>query len=143
MESNNLYSLSPNEDITIIILRSELLILENTYLNQNMMNSYVFTYHGAEVKCVHRSMADMVTLDQALSSVGLGVLVFHGIQIPILKWKLTGQIKTDPVFNLLMFFISIQPYRVRFLKIQHLLLLQMYKFSTKKKELLLCFLLCL
>jgi len=70
MESNNLYSLSPNEDITIINVRSKLLILENTYLNQKMMNSYVFTYHGAEVKGIHRSMADMVTLDQALSSVG-------------------------------------------------------------------------
>ena len=41
MESNNLYSLSPNEDITIINLRYKLLILENTYLNQKMMNSYV------------------------------------------------------------------------------------------------------
>ena len=70
MESNNLYSLNPNEDITIINLRSKLLILENTYLNQKMMNSYVFTYHGAEVKGIHRSMADMVTLDQALASVG-------------------------------------------------------------------------
>ena len=35
-----------------------------------MMNSYVFTYHGSEVKCIHRSMPDMVTLDQALASVG-------------------------------------------------------------------------
>ena len=34
MESFNLYSLSPNEDITIINLRSKLLILENTYINQ-------------------------------------------------------------------------------------------------------------
>ena len=43
LESNNLYSLSPNEDITILNLRSKLLILENTYINQKMMNSYVFT----------------------------------------------------------------------------------------------------
>ena len=41
MEANNLYSLSPNEDITIINLRSKLLILEHTYINQEMMNSYV------------------------------------------------------------------------------------------------------
>ena len=39
---SRLYSLSPNEDITIINLRSKLLILENTYINQNMMNNYVF-----------------------------------------------------------------------------------------------------
>ena len=70
MENNSLYSSSPNEDITIINLRSKLLILENTYINQKMMNSYVFTYHGAEVKAIHRSMADMVSLPEALASVG-------------------------------------------------------------------------
>ena len=70
MESNKLYSLSPNEDITIINLRSKLLILENTYINQKMMNSYVFTYHGAEVRAIHRSMADTVSLPEALASVG-------------------------------------------------------------------------
>ena len=70
MEANNLYSLSPNEGVTIINLRSKLLILENTYINQKMMNSYVFTYHGAGVRAIHRSMADTATLTDALSSVG-------------------------------------------------------------------------
>ena len=70
MEANKLYSLSPNEDITIINLRSKLLILENTYINQKMMNSYVFTYHGSQVQAIHRSMADMVSLSEALASVG-------------------------------------------------------------------------
>ena len=70
MEANNLYSLSPNEDVTILNLRSKLLILENTYINQKMMNSYVFTYHGSQVQAIHRSMADMVSLSEALASVG-------------------------------------------------------------------------
>ena len=70
MEANKLYSLSPNEDVTVLNLRSKLLILENTYINQKMMNSYVFTYHGNQVQAIHRSMADMVTLPEALSSVG-------------------------------------------------------------------------
>ena len=35
-----------------------------------MMNSYVFTYHGNQVQAIHRSMADMVSLSEALSSVG-------------------------------------------------------------------------
>ena len=70
MESNNSYSLPPNEDITILNLRSKLLILENTYINQKMLNSYVFTYHGAGVRAIHRSMADTVTLPEALASVG-------------------------------------------------------------------------
>ena len=70
MEANNLYSLSPNDDICCINLRSKLLILENTYINQKMMNSYVFTYHGNQVRAIHRSMSDTVSLDSALSSVG-------------------------------------------------------------------------
>ena len=70
MEANKLYSLSPNEDITIINLRSKLIILENTYINQEMMDSYVFTYHGNQAQGIHRSMADMVSLSEALASVG-------------------------------------------------------------------------
>ena len=70
MEQSKIYSLSPNEDITILNLRSKLLILENTYINQKMMNSYVFTYHGSEVRAIHRSMADTVSLPEALASVG-------------------------------------------------------------------------
>ena len=70
MEANNLYSLSPNEDVTILNLRSKLLILEKTYINQKMMSCYAFTYHGAGVRAIHRSMADTITLPNALSSVG-------------------------------------------------------------------------
>ena len=70
MESNKLYSLSPGEDITIPNLKSKLLILENTYINQKMMNSCLFTYHGNQVQAIHRSMADFVNLSEALASVG-------------------------------------------------------------------------
>ena len=34
------------------------------------MNSYVCIYHGNEVMAIHRSMADMVSLSDVLSSVG-------------------------------------------------------------------------
>ena len=34
------------------------------------MNSYVLTYHGSGVRAIHRSMADTVSLPEALSSVG-------------------------------------------------------------------------
>ena len=70
MEATSSYSLSPNEGATITNLRSKLLILENTYINQKMMNSCDLSYHGAEVKAIHRSMADMVSLPEALASVG-------------------------------------------------------------------------
>ena len=70
MESNKLYTLSPNEDVAILNLRGKLLILENTYINQRMMSSYVFTYHGNQVQAIHRPMADMASLSEALASVG-------------------------------------------------------------------------
>ena len=34
------------------------------------MNSCVFTYHGDQVQAIHRSMADFVSLSDALASVG-------------------------------------------------------------------------
>ena len=77
MEDNKLYSLSPNEDITSISLRSKLLVLGNTYINQKMINSYVFAYHGNQAQAIHRSMADMVSLPEALASVG-----FRCISLP-------------------------------------------------------------
>ena len=67
-EANN--SLSPDEDVTILNLRSKLFILEHICINQKMMNSYVLTYHGAGVWAIHRSMADTVTLINVFSSVG-------------------------------------------------------------------------
>ena len=70
MEANILFALSPNEDIIIIHLRSKLLSLENTHINQTMMSSYVFTYHGSGVRAIHRSMADTVSLAEALSPAG-------------------------------------------------------------------------
>ena len=37
MEHSRLYSLSTNEDMTIINVRSKLLVLENMYINQKMV----------------------------------------------------------------------------------------------------------
>ena len=61
MEQHKLYPLPPNGDVTIINLRSKLSILESTYINQQLMNIYVFTFHGNQVQAIHRSMADMVS----------------------------------------------------------------------------------
>ena len=70
MEQQKLYSLSPNEAVTVINLRSKLLVLENIDIHQKTMNSYVFTYHGNRAQAIHRPMADMVSLSEALASVG-------------------------------------------------------------------------
>ena len=87
MGACNLYPLSPNEDVTILNLRSKLHILENTYINQKMMNSYVFTYHGASVRAIHRSLGDTVALTDALSSVG-----FRCVALP---WSTSGNTKME------------------------------------------------
>ena len=34
------------------------------------MNKHVFTYHGSQVQAIHKSMADFVSLTEALASVG-------------------------------------------------------------------------
>ena len=70
MGRNKLYSRSPIEDIAIINLKSKLNILENTYISQKRMNSYVFTYLGNQVQAIHKPMAGMVSLSEALASVG-------------------------------------------------------------------------
>ena len=35
-----------------------------------MLNSCVFTYHGSEVRAIHRSMSETVSLTEALASCG-------------------------------------------------------------------------
>ena len=74
MEQLKLYSLPPNEDVIIIHLRPKLLILENAFINQRLMNNYGFTYHGNQVQAIHKSMADFVSLSRALASVGFGCI---------------------------------------------------------------------
>ena len=46
MNSKNMYYLMAGDDITIVNCQTKLLILENIFTNQKMINSYVFSYHG-------------------------------------------------------------------------------------------------
>ena len=69
-EQQQLYFPSQNEDAPIINLRCQLWVLKPTYINQKMLNSYVFTTHGNHVQPISRFMADMASLTDALSSVG-------------------------------------------------------------------------
>ena len=70
MNSKNMYYLMAGDDITIINCQTKLLILENTFTNQKMINSYVFSYHGKKIKGIHRNLSNMVNLTDALISVG-------------------------------------------------------------------------
>ena len=70
MNSKNMYYLMAGDDITIVNCQTKLLILENTFTNQKMINSYVFSYHGKKIKGIHRNLSNMVNLTDALISVG-------------------------------------------------------------------------
>ena len=70
MNSKNMYYLMAGDDITIINCQTKLLILENTFTNQKMINSYVFSCHGKKIKGIHRNLSNMVNLTDALISVG-------------------------------------------------------------------------
>ena len=114
MEQRKLYSLSPNEDVTIINLRSKPLVLEIAYINQRMVNSYVLTYHGNQVQAIHRTMADMASLSEALASVGFRCI---GLPDTTLKWKPIVLIKTDLGSKLSIMSTKVQPYPVPVFKI--------------------------
>ena len=70
MNSKNMYYLMAGDDIAIVNCQTKLLILENTFTNQKMINSYVFSYHGKKIKGIHRNLSNMVNLTDALISVG-------------------------------------------------------------------------
>ena len=92
-----------------------------------MMNSYVFTYHGAGVRAIHRSMAGTVTLTNALSSVG-----FRCVGLPCStdcnpKMETDRADKTGLVSRWWIISISHQIYLILIYEIQHLLLFLMLK----------------
>lgn len=72
MVSRNQYYLQANDDIIIVnISGTKLLILETTFLNQKLLNSFNISYVRGEVVCVHRNMSNIMSLSDALKSVGL------------------------------------------------------------------------
>ena len=78
MEANKIYSLSPNEDVTIINLRPKLIILENTYINQKMMNSYVLLIMAIKFKQFIAVWLIWFLCQRHLHLLGFDVSDFHG-----------------------------------------------------------------
>lgn len=70
MNSKNMYYLMAGDDITVVNCQTKLLILENTFTNQKMINSYVFSYHDKKIKGIHRNLSNIMNLTDALISVG-------------------------------------------------------------------------
>ena len=52
------------------------------------MNPYVFTYHGSEVRAIHRSMSETVSLTEALAFVDFVVLDYLGMLTVSLNCKI-------------------------------------------------------
>ena len=73
MNSRGQYYMAAGDDLTILNLQTKLLIVENTFINQKLMNSYVLTYHGSSVKAIHRNLSNLFNLKDALISVGFKI----------------------------------------------------------------------
>ena len=73
MNSRGQYYMAAGDDLTILNLQTKLLIVENTFINQKLMNSYVLTYHGNSVKAIHRNLSNLFNLRDALTSVGFKI----------------------------------------------------------------------
>ena len=71
MHSNGLYHLQLSDTITLINVSGvKLLIVETTFMNQKLMNSYHFSYIRGKVRASHRNLSNIKGLTQALESVG-------------------------------------------------------------------------
>lgn len=73
MNSRGQYYMAAGDDLTILNVQTKLLIVENTFINQKLMNSYVLTYHGNSVKAIHRNLSNLFNLKDALISVGFKI----------------------------------------------------------------------
>ena len=71
MVSRNQYYLMASDDVMIINVDGvKLLILETTFMNQKLMNSFSFHYIRGKIRCIHRNLATIMDLTDALISVG-------------------------------------------------------------------------
>ena len=121
-EQQKLYSPSPNEEGIINNLRSELLILENSYINEEVMNSYGFSFiMETKFKQLVARWLTWFAYQRHLLLLVLGVLGFHGVPVSAQNLKLTGLIKTDLVFKLSVMFIKVQLYTILIFRIPRLL----------------------
>jgi len=71
MMSRNQYYLMASDDVMLINVDGvKLLLIETTFMNQKLMNSFSFHYIRGKVRCIHRNLATIMNLTDALISVG-------------------------------------------------------------------------
>ncbi len=75
MRQNKQWQVAASEDVTIVSANGgiNLLALENTLQNQKLLTSFVPVYTGDQLLFVHRSMSSVLSLTEALRSVGFCV----------------------------------------------------------------------
>ena len=134
MGQQKLYNLSPDEDIAVINLRSELSVLENTGINQKMVNSYVCTYHGNQVQAIHRSMADMVSLSDALASLGFRCIGLAWSTDANPKMETDRTDKDRPRIQVVHYVYESRLYLIATFKVLSLLQFQVSKCSKEMNE---------
>ena len=71
MMARNQYYLMASDDVMLINVDGvKLLILETSFMNQKLMNSFSFHYIRGKIRCIHRNLATIMSLTDALISVG-------------------------------------------------------------------------
>ena len=97
MRTRNQAYLAANDDVAVYAIGfTKLLVCENTLQNQRLLSSYAPTYDAGKTRFVHRSLSSVVTLQDALQSVGAVVrgplqriddLRAEGLHMTLVDWK--------------------------------------------------------
>jgi hypothetical protein len=108
MRVHRQWQVAASEDVTIAIASGgvKLLVFENTLQNQKLLTSFVPVYVGDELQFVHRSMSCVVSLTEALRSVGFCVksptpfagnlsLRLGGTNLQLVDWNFQASPATD------------------------------------------------
>ena len=71
MHVHGQWLLQPSDDVMIVSVGyTKLLIMETTLINQKLITSFTPVYQGGRTLFAHRSMSQLLSLDDALQSVG-------------------------------------------------------------------------
>ena len=71
MRQNSQWQVLASDDVTVASINAvKALVLENTITNQKLLSQYLPTYIGDQVRFVHRTSSLVLSLTDALKSVG-------------------------------------------------------------------------
>ena len=71
MRTNSQWQVLASDDVTVVSINAvKGLVMENTILNQKLLTQYLPTYIGDQVRFVHRTSSLVLSLTDALKSVG-------------------------------------------------------------------------